>query len=139
MPLRPVGTVFVSTLPSGNITLNSLFKPANEDKSCELSTVIAVVVADLTLPDRLSSPRTGSLIAITLPGLTIAPASIEVVKLTTSDSCCSLNNTALANLIAWVLDVVANAFIVFLTIPNFATAAVSSWTSLSISLLSILK
>ena len=60
--------------------------------------VLSVVVAVLILPALLSPPLTGSFIEITLPGLTIAPASIEVVKLTTSDSFCSLNNIALPNL-----------------------------------------
>ena len=97
LPIIPV-TFLVSTLPLGKITLHFLFVPVNVSKSCVLSTVICVVVAVLILPDLLSPPRTGSFTEITEPGLTIAPASIDVVKLTTSDSFCSLNNIALPNL-----------------------------------------
>ena len=126
-------TSFVSKVPSGNITLHlwSVPLPIKPLKSWALSTVIWVlaVFMDFSLPDLLTPLLTGSLILITLPGLTIAPASIEVVKLTTSDSCCSLNNIALPNLNAWPLDVQAKAFTSFFTMPNFAIAAVSSTTS----------
>ena len=118
-----------STLPSGNITLHFWFAPPKVSKFAVLSTVIWVVEALLILPDRLAPWRTGSLTEITEPGLTIAPASIDVVKLTTSDSFCSLNSIALPNLCACPREVQANAFTSFLTMPNFACAAVSSTTS----------
>ena len=51
-----------------------------------LSIVIAVVVAVLTLPPLLFPDLTGSAISITELGLTITPVSIEVEKVTTSDS-----------------------------------------------------
>ena len=97
LPTIPV-TFLVSTVPSGKMTLHFLFDPVNVSRSCVLSTVICVVLAAFILPDLLSPPRTGSLTEITDPGLTIAPASIDVVKLTTSDSFCSLNSIALPNL-----------------------------------------
>ena len=57
-------------------------------------------MAVFILPDLLSPPRTGSFTEITDPGLTIAPASIDVVKETTSDSFCSLKSFALPSLCA---------------------------------------
>ena len=89
---------FVSTVPSERITLHFWFVPEKPLKSLVLSTVICVVDAVFIRPDLRTPARTGSLILITAPGLTIAPASIDVVKLTTSDSFCSLNNIALPNL-----------------------------------------
>ena len=118
-----------STSPLGKITEHFLLIPAKPAKSWSLSTVIAVVVADFILPDLLDTLLTGSFIWITLPGLTIAPASIEVVKVTVSDSCCSLNKIAFASLFAWPLDVQANAFTLLTTVPNFAIATLSSTTS----------
>ena len=94
-----------------------------------LSTVIWVVVAVFIRPALLAPALTGSLTEITLPGLTIAPASIDVEKVTTSDSFCSLNNIALPNLWAWPREVQAKALTSFLTIPSFAWAVVSSTTS----------
>ena len=74
------------------------------------SIVIAVVVADTILPPLLAPDLTGSFTSITEPGLTTIPASIEVVKLTTSLSFCSPNKIALPNLAAWPREVHANAF-----------------------------
>ena len=85
--------------------------------------MIVVVVADFILPDLLSPPLTGSATDITLPGLTIAPASNEVVKVTVSDSCSSLKTIAFANLLACFLEVQPNAFIVFFTIPYLVILA----------------
>ena len=115
-----------SDLPSGNKTKHFWFPPVNVSRSFTLSTVILVVVAVLILPDLLSDALTGSATAITLPGLTIAPASIEVVNVTVSDSCSSLKTIAFANLRACFLEVHPNAFTVFLTIPYLAILA--AWT-----------
>ena len=67
---------------------------------------------------------------ITAPGLTIAPASSEVEKLTTSVSDSSLRSIAFPSLLACPLDVQAKALISFLTIPNFACLSISSCNAL---------
>ena len=82
------------------------------------STVTTVVEATAdNLPPLLTPALTGSFISIIAPGLTTAPESIDVEKTTTSDSFCSANNTAFPNLLACPLDVQANAFICFTTVP----------------------
>ena len=88
-------------MPSGNTTLNfGEFVVAKSD-AFALSTVITVVdVTADNLPPLLTPARTGSLISIIAPGLTTAPASTEVEKLTNSDSFCSANKIALPNLAA---------------------------------------
>ena len=128
-PFTTLSIFFVSTDPSGNITLHFLFVPVKVSRSFMLSTVIEVVVADFIRPLLRFSLLTGSLTEITDPGLTIAPASIDVVKLTTSVSCCSLNSIALPNLWAWPREVQAKAFTSFFITPNLFCAVVSSTTS----------
>ena len=73
-----------STVPSGNITLNFALLVDTKSVAAESSTVISVVVAELTLPPLLTPERTGSAISITAPGLTTTPESIEVPKVTIS-------------------------------------------------------
>ena len=82
--------------------------PTNESRSFGSSTVICVVVAALILPDLLSPCLTGSFTKITDPGLTIAPASIDVEKDITSDSCSSEKTIARAIRCACALDVQPN-------------------------------
>ena len=101
---------FFSTVPSGIITLHSLLPPPKLKRSAVSSTVIWVVVAAAIRPDLLSPCLTGSFTAMTLPGLTIAPASIDVEKLITSDSCSSEKTIALARRWAWPLDVQPKLF-----------------------------
>ena len=133
-------TSLVSTVPSGKTTLN--FGEFVVAKSEAFASSIVITVVDETadnLPPLLTPARTGSLISIIAPGLTTAPASIEVVKLTSSDSFCSANNIALPNLAACPLDVQAKALTCFVIIPNLLCAVVSSTISKSTSWLSILK
>ena len=58
-----------------------------------------------------------------MPGLTIEPASIEVEKLTTSDSSSSEKTIAFANLIACFSEVHPNALTVFSINPNLLILA----------------
>jgi len=60
---------------------------------------------------------------IIVEGLTITPASSVVVKLTTSHSLRFEYKNQRPNLLACPLDVQAKDFIVFLVLPNFATAS----------------
>ena len=90
----------VSTVPSGNITDKVGLFVVGKSVEAESSTVICVVVAAAILPPLLKPERTGSAISITEPGLTIIPESTEVANETTSDSFCSANKIALANLLA---------------------------------------
>ena len=83
-------------MPSGKITLIfGLSLISGKVVLLAESIVIFVVVAATTRPPLLAPARTGSLIAITLPGLTIAPESIEVVNEITSDSLCSAKRIVL--------------------------------------------
>ena len=84
-------TDLLSTVPSGKITLNVGLFVVGKSVAAESSTVIWVVVAELTLPPLLRPERTGSAISITAPGLTTTPESIEVANETTSLSFCSAN------------------------------------------------
>ena len=81
------------------------------------------------LPPLLTPALTGSFISMIAAGLTTAPASIEVVKLTNSDSFCSANNIALPSLAACPLEVQPKALTCFVIIPNLLCAVVSSTTS----------
>ena len=82
------------------MTLNVGLFVVGKSVAAESSTVICVVVAELTLPPLLTPERTGSAISITAPGLTTTPESIEVPKVTISLSFCSANKIAFANLLA---------------------------------------
>ena len=95
-------------------------------------------MAAFTLPDLRIPALTGSFISITLPGLHIAPLSSDVVKVTTSDSLFSANNIFFARRFACPLEVQANAFTCFTTVPIFAINALSSTTSKSTSCESML-
>ena len=109
------------------------------------SIVIAVVVADTIRPPLLAPARTGSFTSITEPGLTTTPASIEVLKVITSDCSSSANIIALPSLAAWLREVQANAFTFLIWVPNFcllvtsAVLSLSPTTSKSTSFESILK
>ena len=98
-PETPV-TFLVSTVPSGIIMLIVGLFVVGKSVAEVSSTVISVVVAAFTLPDLLTPALTGSFISITLPGLTIIPESIEVLKFTTSLSLFSLKSIARPNLFA---------------------------------------
>ena len=91
----------ISTVPSSKTTLISGVSDIEGiNVSEEASIVIVVVVADITRPPLLAPALTGSLISITAPGLTTTPASIEVEKVTVSDSFCSAKRIARPNLCA---------------------------------------
>ena len=79
-------TVFVSTLPSGNITDNVALFDASKFVEAVSSTVITVVVALFIRPPVLSQDLTGSATLITAPTRTKVPASKVVVNETTSPS-----------------------------------------------------
>ena len=84
-----VETALVSIVPSGKITDNFGFDPnVLVCKFTEVisSIVISEVVADFTFPPLLNPDLTGSAISITEPGRTITPLSIDVEKVTVSDS-----------------------------------------------------
>ena len=94
-----------------------------------LSTVITVVVADTTRPPRLTPARTGSLISMTWPGLTITPASIDAVNATISVSYFEEYRSHSPMRRACPLDVHAKASSSVLIIPYLAMLVMSSVTS----------
>ena len=132
--------VLLSKDPSGKITAK-VASPTGLPLASTAKSVAAVSSAVTTvveatadnLPPLLTPAHTGSCISITAPGLTTAPESIEVAKATTSLSFCSANNIALPNLLACPLEVQANAFICFTTVPILDIAVASSTTSKSTS------
>ena len=119
-------TDLVSTVPSGNMTLNVGLFVVGRSVAAESSTVIWVVVAELTLPPLRTPDLTGSAISITAPGRTTTPESIDVVKVQTSDSLFSEKTIAFANLLAWPRLVHANAFTCLITTPILEIKSASS-------------
>ena len=115
------------TVPSDRITDSMV--PVPIARPVASSTVMAVVVADVIRPPRLTPALTGSLIEMIWPGRTIAPASTEAVKVHTSISFRPEYSSHSPIRWAWPREVQAKAVISVLTIPYFAIPAGSSTTS----------
>ena len=77
-------TLRLSTVPVGRITDRVVLVPIARPVAS--STVTVVVVAVEMRPPRREPAFTGSLTSMICPGRTTTPASIEAVKLITSDS-----------------------------------------------------
>ena len=84
-------TFLVSVNPSGKITLNFALSVIDKSVASSSSTVITVVEAAEILPPLLIPLLTGSIMSMTIPGLTTAPPSIDVLNVMISDSLCSVN------------------------------------------------
>ena len=77
-------TLRLSTVPVGRITERVVLVPIARPVAS--STVTAEVVPETMRPPRRLPARTGSATSMICPGRTTTPASIEAVKLITSDS-----------------------------------------------------